>query len=254
VFGGKAATMAAAFLLGSASGAWAQAPTAEILPASTVVPANILRFHLRFAQRADARFQRSQVELHEADGAVIDGPFLDFGQELWSADGKLLTLILDPASIKRGVSQSAAHASLMLGRIYRLVVMSGSQTASLSFVVGPPERQPLDEELWRLALPHARRAEDLTILFDRMMDAAAVEDAIRVIGPDGGVVAGRLALSLDGRRARFTPKRPWKTGGYVVQFSDLLEDVSGNRLGEALDHAAGLQARPRPGECRFRLS
>ena len=33
---------------------------------------------------------------------TLPSPFMDFGQELWSADGRRMTLLIDPGRVKRG--------------------------------------------------------------------------------------------------------------------------------------------------------
>jgi hypothetical protein len=83
------------------------------------------------------------------------------------------------------------------------------------------------------------------------MDAALCEDEIGVLTPSGEVVQTRVSLAPDGTAARLVPSHPWRAGEYRLVVSERLEDVCGNRLGEALDHDLGAGGPPRAGMISF---
>jgi hypothetical protein len=87
--------------------------------------------------------------------------------------------------------------------------------------------------------------------FDRVMDAALCEDEIDILTPSGEVVQRRVSLSRDGTAARLIPSHPWRAGDHRLVVSERLEDVCGNRLGEALDHDLGAGGPPRAGMINF---
>ena len=73
------------------------------------------------------------------------------------------------------------------------------------------------------------------------MDSALLLDAITVFSANGRRIAGASA-SADGERTwRFTPAAAWSKTEYRVIFDSNLEDVCGNRIGEALDHEVGIK-------------
>ena len=166
---------------------------------------------------------------------------MSFGQELWSADGRRLTLLLDPGRIKRGVTANLAEGPpLRQGRTYTLSVAPATGSgARIRFRVSAPRRTPLNPTAWRLTPPAAGTRGPLVLRFDRVMDSALLRDAITVRSAQGRAVAG-TATAADGERAwLFTPASPWGRSVYRIVFSADLEDVSGNRIGEALDHDVG---------------
>ena len=83
------------------------------------------------------------------------------------------------------------------------------------------------------------------------MDAALCQDEIAVLTPAGDVVQTRVSLAPDGTAARLTPSHPWRAGEHRLVASGRLEDVCGNRLGEALDHDLGAGGPPRAAMINF---
>ncbi|MFZ0387241.1 MAG: hypothetical protein WAL22_16365 [Solirubrobacteraceae bacterium] len=224
----------------------------RISPQANVLPANTLRFYIHFPRPGEAHFNRDHLRLlNEAQQAVPD-PFLVLSQELWSADGRRLTVLMEPGRIKRGLGTDPAHEpALVVGRTYSLVVTALGQTARHSFRVSDPVRQAVDETHWRLVPPTVGSLEPAVVHFDRVMDAALCEDEIEVLTPSREVVQTRASLAPDGTTVRLTPSHPWHAGEHHLLVSERLEDVSGNRLGEALDHHLGAGSPPRAGMINF---
>jgi hypothetical protein len=110
---------------------------------------------------------------------------------------------------------------------------------------------PVDETRWRVVSPTAGSLDPAVVHFDRVMDAALCEDEIGVLTPAGEVVQTRVSLAPDGTAARLIPSHPWRAGEHRLVVSDRLEDVCGNRLGEALDHDLGTGGPPRAGMINF---
>jgi hypothetical protein len=90
-----------------------------------------------------------------------------------------------------------------------------------------------------------------TAHFDRIMDTALCEDEIEVPTCSGDFVQTRVALAPDGTIAKLIPSHPWRAEEHRVVVCERLEDVCGNRLGEALDHDLRTGGRPRAGMIAF---
>jgi hypothetical protein len=151
----------------------------HISPQARALPANTLRFYIYFPRPAEAHFDRDQLLLLNEKEQVVRDPFLVLSQELWSLDGRRLTVLMEPGRIKRGLGADPTHdPALVVGRVYSLVVTALGQTARHTFRVSDP-------------------------------------------------VLDRLVVS------------------------ERLEDVCGNRLGEALDHDLSADGRPRAGMINF---
>ena len=205
-------------------------------PGGATLPANALRLYIWFDRPARLRVEQADVRLLDADGVVLPGAFMDFGQELWSPDGRRLTILFDPGRVKRDVEGAGDSAApLVAGRTYQIAVGD----FRWRFIVTPAIRQPLDPSVWTVAAPVAATRTPLAIQFDRTMDAALLVSRLAVIGPQGAVVRGRATLAESGGAWRFVPDAPWRSGAYRISVDAALEDVAGNRVGEALDHEVG---------------
>jgi hypothetical protein len=223
----------------------------RISPEAKVLPANTLRFYIHFPRPGEAHFDRDQLFLLDEKDQVVREPFLVLSQELWSHDGRRLTVLMEPGRIKRGLGEGPAHdPALVVGRTYSLVVTALGQTAGHTFRVSDPVLEAIKETYWRLVSPTVGSLDPAVVHFDCVMDAAC-EDEIVVLSPSGRVVQTRTSLAPDGTAAQLIPSHPWRAGEYRVVVSERLEDVCGNRLGEALDHDLSAGGRPRAGMISF---
>jgi hypothetical protein len=226
----------------------------RISPQATILPANTLRFYLQFSTPAEAHFDRDHLWLLNEQDQVMPDPFLFLSQELWSGDGRRLTVLMEPGRIKRGMGADPAHEpAFVVGRTYSLVFTALGQTARSTFCVSDPVLQALDETKWRLDLPTVGSLDPVVVHFDRVMDAALCEDELAVLTPWGELVPTRVSVAPDATSARVLPSRPWRPGAYCLVMSERLEDVCGNRLGEALDHDLGSAGSPRSGRITLQL-
>lgn len=223
-----------------------------ISPQAKVLPANTLRFYIHFPRSGEAHFDRDNLRLLNEEEGVVRDPFLILSQELWSVDGRRLTVLMEPGRIKRGLGTDPSHEpAFVVGRTYSLVVTALGQTVRHTFRVSDPILEALDETHWRLTPPTVGSLDPAVVHFDRVMDAALCADEIGVLTRSGEVVQTRVSLAPDGTAAQLTPRRPWLAGEHRLVVSERLEDVCGNRLGEALDHDLSAGARPRTGMINF---
>jgi hypothetical protein len=224
----------------------------RISPEANVLPANTLRFYLHFPRPGEAQFDRDHLWLLNDEEQVVRDPFLVLSQELWSVDGRRLTVLIEPGRIKRGLGADPSHEpALVVGDTYSLVVTALGQTARHTFRVSDPVLETIDETHWRLISPTVGSRDPAVVHFDRVMDAALCEDEIRVLTPSGEVAQTRVSLAPDGTAARLIPSHPWRAGEHRLVVSERLEDVCGNRLSEALDHDLGAGGPPRAGMINF---
>jgi len=224
----------------------------RISPEAKVLPANTLRFYIHFSRSGEAHFDREQLWLINEKGQVVPDPFLVLSQELWSRDGRRLTVLLEPGRIKRGMGEDPSHEpAFVVGGTYSLVISALGQTARHTFRVSDPILKAIDETDWRIVLPNVGSLDRSIVHFDRVMDSALCEDEMRIVTSSGEIVQTHVSLSPDGTTIEFVPKRPWSAEEHSLVVSDRFEDVCGNRLGEALDHDLGSAGRPRSGIINF---
>jgi hypothetical protein len=208
-------------------------------PEAETIPANTLRMYFMFDRPARGLVHQSEVKLVGPDGSEIKNAFMDFGQELWSPDGKRLTVFFDPGKIKRDVeAEGDAVSPLKEGKSYQIKLADYAH----SFQVSPPVRERLNPKIWKVIEPSSSSSQ-LEIKFDRVMDAALLLDQIEVVETKSGArVSTTKKILTGGTGLIFLPRFKWRIGQYAVVASSILEDVSGNRMGESLDHTLGENA------------
>lgn len=234
------------------------ARVAAILPSTAVVPRNVLRFYIWFSAPMSEGAATSQVALLDARGAEIVGATMPADDELWDPERRRLTVLMDPARIKRGlVSNQALGYPLDVGQRIRLVVARGfpdargaplREGAERSYLVGPDERRLVEPRRWRLRVPGAGTTEHLAIEFDRPLDHALLARCLELRDRDGGPVAGRAVIGNGETSWLFEPARPWTEHPYQVAVRSILEDLAGNSLQRIFDRDLGQDPAGRPGD------
>src|SRR5690606_27898227 len=131
----------------------------------------------------------SHIRVVDADGRVVEGPFVEIEPELWDPTGTRLTLLFDPGRIKRGlVDNESSGPPLMPGRTVIIEVDAAMRDArgaplaeklTRTIRVSDAVREPVDVKTWRIEAP-ASASGDLVITFPRPLDRALAQRAISV--------------------------------------------------------------------------
>lgn len=228
---------------------YAVAKLLQIYPLANVLPENILRFYLYFNTPMKKGQALKYIRLVDAAGNIDNHAFMEFKQELWSTDGKRLTMVFDPGRIKRGVSTNRELGPALLeGQKYRLTISGAwqniygqalSANASKEFIVGQAYRQHIDVESLEIEKPKAYTYDALVIHFDRLMDHALIHSMLQIENEEGNPIAGHWEISDDETKALFFPEDTWKKGNYRILMHGNLEDLAGNNLNALLDEKIG---------------
>lgn len=220
---------------------------AEFRPSQAVIPANTLRLYIQFTEPMARGQLLDEVSLIAADGSEVLSPFLNLETELWDAEQRRATLLLDPGRIKQGVGpNTAGGAPLQARQSYRLIVSEQMQSAAginldgpvtLAFRVGPAERRGIDPAEWDIFAPTPGTLTSMSVSFDRIMDTGAARRLLRLEAPDGNPVQGEV--TTDGGGWSLAPTTKWAAGTYSLIVDPELEDISGNTPGVPFDAASG---------------
>jgi len=212
----------------------------HVYPSAGMLPENILKLYIEFDGPMSRGFAWQHIRLLEADGSLVDLPFLEVDQELWDPGFRRMTVLFDPGRIKRGlVPNRDAGSPIEAGKQYTLVIdkswpdANGNPLAKeirKTFRVGPPERTGIDLKRWRI-----EAGKTLAVTFPNPLDFALLSHAILVVGPGGNLVEGTAKIDRDETRWSFAPAASWKPGDYKLAIDMALEDVAGNRIGRAFD-------------------
>lgn len=203
-----------------------------------VLPDNQLKFYVFFSAPMRRGEAWRHIHLLNQNGTAVDLPFLE--QELWDRDYQRLTVLFDPGRIKRGLLplQESGQA-IEDGKQYTLVIDRDWQDARGAplqeefrkpFRAGPADRTPPDTAQWRLTAPQAGTSDAVIVDFPKPMDYALLLRLLDVAG-----VLGTATVDRQETEWRFIPNSPWKPGEYRLVVNTALEDLAGNRIGQAFD-------------------
>jgi hypothetical protein len=211
-----------------------------IHPAVAEVPRNLLRVAVAFSAPM-AEGAAAHIRLVDELGSALTGVLLPTEYELWDASRRRLTLLLDPARIKRGlVAHRELGYPLRVGSVFQVDVGVAARDAT-----GRPLRAPATRR-YRVVDDERRRVEPdawtldvgdngLVVRFSRPLDHQLVGGCLRVIGPDGRPAPGRGLVDDDDQGWTFVPADRWTPGAHALVVDPALEDLAGNSVRRVFD-------------------
>lgn len=240
------ALVGAAFLVARPARSPGDAPFIEaVYPTMDTLPENLLRFYVQFSRPMMRRESLERIALLDERGEVVSDVFLELAQELWSADDRRLTMLLDPGRIKRGLRPHRERGGpLASGHVYTLRIDAGWPDSSGAptlasyekrFIVREADREVLSPELWSISAPAPGARAPLEMRFGEPLDHALALQMIGLMDASDRRVDARVMLRDDDRVIQFVPDRPWVAGKYTVVVDQDLEDIAGNSTSRLFD-------------------
>ncbi|MGW6770208.1 hypothetical protein ACWGBX_07275 [Streptomyces sp. NPDC055037] len=225
-----------------------EASTTDVVgigPTVSVVPRNLLRCYVTFSAPMSDGEAAAHVRLVDGAGEPLPTALLPVEYELWDAAHQRLTVLLDPARIKRGLVGHVTNGyPLRSGETVRLVVDPGFRDArgvplrrggERSYQIGDDLRGRVDPESWQLTVVAAGGREPLVVDVGRPLDHALVRRCLRIVGPDGDRVDGRSRTGDGELSWHFTPTDDWQPGSHRLVVDPVLEDIAGNSVLRVFD-------------------
>jgi hypothetical protein len=226
-----------------------QVPTTsvvELFPTGPAIPFNQLKLYIHFSAPMSEGYALRHVHIvSDLTGEELKAVFHPMDPELWDPDRRRLTMLFDPARIKRGL---APHREigypLRPGVPIRVVVDRAFCDATGAPLVSPFERRydvvydvrsKVDPSLWRIAAPAAGGDTPVTVRFDRPLDHALLQHCLTVTEDGGHPVDGTGQVGPGEDSWSFTPAAPWRRGAYVLVVDTILEDLAGNSAARVFD-------------------
>ena len=218
------------------------APTAQVLeiyPTTEILPLNLLRVYVHFSDSmSEGWAARAMNVIREDTGETLDNVFLPPVPELWDAERRRLTMLLDPGRIKRGLVPNLEWGyPLVEGSTVCIAIdlafrdAAGQplkETARRSFTVGPALRTRIDPWRWQLTPPFAGSMTPLLVNFDRPLDHGLLLHSLSIQDPNGDTADGTAEIGPSELSWSFTPADPWVSGEHNLVVEPRLEDVAGN--------------------------
>ena len=252
-------------------------PTTEVVaiyPTAAALPVNLLRMYVHFSAPMSEGWAARAITVSRADtGETLDDVFLPPEPELWDAQRKRLTMLLDPGRIKRGLVPNLEFGyPLVEGTTVRITIDPSFRDAAgqplragaeRSYSIGPALRSRIDPTAWQLTPPAAGSRAPLLVEFDRSLDHGLLQHTLSLQDEAGNTIAGLADTGAGERSWSFTPDNPWTTGEHRLAIEPRLEDVAGNSPARVFDRdvtkaedAPGSGRRWRLGSCapRSRVS
>ena len=221
----------------------------RVYPSGDEIPENLLRCSISFAAPA-APGVLERLVLRAADGALVAQPFLE--QELWSPDGKTLTLLLHPGRVKSGLRAHDEAGRALHSGDHVTLLLDGEPLKT--WRVGPARMAAPDPRRWSVHAPRTGSRDAVIVTLDAPIDAQAV-GYIAVVSAHGEKVQGRATLAPGEGVWRFSPETPWAEGQYRLLMHPRLEDPQGNALRNRFEQKADGPSHDSatPAELRFRV-
>lgn len=223
-----------------------EAKVVSIYPSASRLPENLLRFYIYFNTPMKKGKALQHIDLIDEEGNIDNHAFMKFKQELWSTDGKRLTLLFDPGRIKRGVSTNIEKGSALLeGKRYKLRIsgtwqdvygqkLSINRTKELE--IANAYRHHIKVNDWVIIKPKPNSYDTLIVNFERIIDHALLQSMIKIVDTENNVISGYWKILENEQSIEFIPQKKWKAVNYRIIIDSRLEDVAGNNLQNLLDH------------------
>ncbi|MBA2227261.1 MAG: hypothetical protein WHU94_00660 [Thermogemmata sp.] len=216
-----------------------------VYPSAAVLPENTLRFYIHFSGEMSRGDVYRHFRLLREDGREVPHPFLELDEELWSHDGRRLTLLFHPGRVKRElVPREEEGPILEAGQRYTLLIRGdwtdiyGRPLAAeyrKTFLAVPAEESPVDPQQWKLQLPRAESRQPLLVRLPRPLDRALLERLVWLETETGQRLDLTPAVGGGEHLLTFTPLQPWCAGNYRLVVDTRLEDMCGNRVGRPFE-------------------
>jgi hypothetical protein len=220
--------LGAAALAGALGCAHAQPSTprvALVQPSGPEVPANLLRFYIRFETQVVGSVLR-RLALLRSGGMQIQEPFLE--QELWSPDGKLLTVLMHPGRVKTGLIAHDERGPILSPGEDVTLALDGQPIKQ--WRVGPANAVGPAVSGWKISAVRVGSRQPIMVTLDEPIDGRDA-DYLAIADERDRRMAGRARLTNGESTWTFTPSEPWRPGAYKLVVRGTLEDSVGNRLG-----------------------
>jgi len=224
--------LGAAVLAGALGCSHAQQPPARVAlvqPSGPVVPANLLRLSIRFEAQVEGPMLR-RLALLRADGMQIQVPFLE--QELWSPDGKVLTVLMHPGRVKSGLIAHDERGPILAPGEDVTLALDGHPIKQ--WRVGPANTVGPTVSAWKVSAVRAGSRQPIVVTLDGPIDGRDA-DYLAIADERDRRVAGSAQLANGESTWTFVPSSPWRAGAYKLVARGTLEDPAGNRLGSRFE-------------------
>ena len=221
----------------------------DIYPSADSIPANILRFYIKFSHPMQETGILKHIHLSHENGKNITGVFFDNDYELWNKERTVVTILVDPGRVKKGLfANNTMGWAFDVGKTYALTVDSllldfndkhFEKSYTKSFMTVSADTIAPDIKNWTVNVPLSKTNMPLKINFKDNIDHISACTLIQVIDKNKKVISGNIFLKNSEKEWELIPKNHWEKGSYTIIVSSHLEDIVANSIYGVFDHRIG---------------
>lgn len=223
------------------------------LEPETTLPANALKVYLHFSEPMEQGVFLDRLRLLDDTGKEILGPFRE--TELWSPDGKRLTVWFHPGRQKTGVNLNIDEGPVFRPNKQYILIVAANWRSTAGVAIGRDQKFTINTTeadhacpqitQWAIQKPRAGTREALQLRFDEGMDPAMLQSALKVRKQGSSTdLHGTAQVNRNAKGWRFVPATAWEVGEYEVVVDPELEDLAGNTLIKPFEVDLGAPASP----------
>ncbi|MHA7057378.1 Ig-like domain-containing protein [Aquimarina sp. M1] len=218
----------------------------KIYPSVTWLPANLLKWHIKFSKPVSTIQVYNYIQLVGATGDTLTRAILPLENVLVSEDGTVLTIWMEPGRQKRGLKPNQQLGEIFKnGESYHLLIsreikdnkgvpMKAGFNHNFKITTADRVKPNIDE--WKINLPKINSLSNLTIKSTEPLDYGSCIDNVTVIDNQQLEVKGSWKLLDNETVLSFTPLEPWKKDNYQILFGPTIEDLAGNNFNRLFDN------------------
>ena len=219
-----------------------------------------MKLYLDFSEPMGQGVFLKHLTLQRRNDQEVAGAFRE--TELWSPDGKRLTVMLHPGRQKTGVNLNVDEGPVLVaGEHYRLVV-SGQWRSTSGVPMGKEsvfDLEPIaadheqpDPVRWQIHPPKAETTDPLVVITNELFEPQIFQRALQVPGIPGKAEA--KVIDLKRLEWRFTPEKPWKPAKHQITVDPELEDLAGNTTQKPFEVDLSAEPpKPNPSTLTFQI-
>ncbi len=213
-----------------------------IYPIQDTLPANLLKFYIRFSSPMQAGEVIQYIRLIKNETDTLSEVFMDLSNELWNADRTQLTLWLNPGRIKRGLQpHDQLGPPLEPQNHYQLLILGEwrdmhgkklNQIHEKSFYTSG--RDTLSPDLDHMVCI-VLNSQEIEVLFPEPLDHELLYHTFAVVDAQDDNLVEHAEPNEEGTSLRLKIKAPNLTKRYRLKLESRLEDLAGNNMNRLFD-------------------
>ena len=222
---------------------YAKPQVVKIYPNTNILPANLLKFHVKFS-RPMSRIGYRNIDLLDEAGQTIDRAILKEIPELWNEDYTLLTIWIEPGRIKRGLGPNVELGPVLeRNSKYSLCIsehfrdengIEMGQKYVKKFVAGDADRSKLNID--EVVVNYDPGIDQVKLKFAEPIDISSSISNLKITDLNNEMISGFWQLSEGDMEVIFTPDSTLKAGHYKLVLNSVIEDLAGNNFNRNFDH------------------